>query len=133
VAGGAACRSLIARGLTEVLIDPALKLLAKRGAEVRFGAQLRALDLRNGRAQGLDLGGDRIVSGEVDAVLLAVPPWIAPSLVPSLSAPSEFYAIVNAHFRIAPPAGFPPMIGVLGGTVEWIFAFPDRLSVTISG
>ena len=25
------------------------------------------------------------------------------------------------------------MIGVIGGTVEWIFAFPDRLSVTISG
>ena len=133
MAGGAACRPLIARGLTEVLIDPALRLLAKRGAEVRFGAQLRALDLRDGRARALDLGGDRIVSGEGDAVILAVPPWIAPSLVPGLSAPSEFCAIVNAHFRIAPPAGFPPMMGVLGGTVEWIFAFPDRLSVTISG
>jgi len=64
---------------------------------------------------------------------MAVPPWIAPSLVPGLSAPNQFCAIVNAHFRIAPPAHFPPMIGVLGSTVEWIFAFPDRLSVTISG
>ena len=27
----------------------------------------------------------------------------------------------------------PPIIGVIDGTVEWIFAFPDRLSVTISG
>jgi len=62
-----------------------------------------------------------------------VPPWIAPSLVPGLSAPSQYRAIVNAHFRVAPPADFPPMIGVLGATVEWIFAFPDRLSVTISG
>ncbi len=26
-----------------------------------------------------------------------------------------------------------PVIGVINGTVEWIFAFPDRLSVTISG
>ena len=25
------------------------------------------------------------------------------------------------------------MIGVVNGTVEWVFAFPDRLSVTISG
>ena len=25
------------------------------------------------------------------------------------------------------------MTGVINGTVEWIFAFPDRLSVTISG
>ena len=53
--------------------------------------------------------------------------------MPGLSAPTEFRAIVNAHFRIAPPADFPPMIGVLNGTVEWMFAFPDRLSVTISG
>jgi len=132
MAGGRACRPLIARGLTEVLIDPALRLLAQRGADVRFGAQLRALDLRDDRVQVLDLGGDRIVLGEGDAAILAVPPWIAPSLVPGLSAPSQFRAIVNAHFRIAPRKDFPPMIGVLGATVEWIFAFPDRLSVTIS-
>jgi hypothetical protein len=24
-------------------------------------------------------------------------------------------------------------LGVIGGTVEWIFAFPDRVSITISG
>jgi len=132
MAGGRACRPLIARGLTEVLIDPALRLLAQRGAEVRFGAQLRALDLRDGRVQALDLGGSRIVLGESDAAIVAVPPWIAPSLVPGLSAPSQYRAIVNAHFRVAPPKDFPPMIGVLGATVEWIFAFADRLSVTIS-
>ena len=46
--------------------------------------------------------------------------------------PTEFRAIVNAHFRIEPPADQPPILGVLNGTVEWIFAFPGRLSVTIS-
>jgi len=25
------------------------------------------------------------------------------------------------------------MLGVIGGTVEWIFAFPDRIAITISG
>lgn len=132
LAGGRACRPLIARGLTEVLIDPALRLLQSRGAEVRFGAQLRALELRDGKVQALDFGGERIALGESDAAILAVPPWIAPSLLPGLSAPNEFRAIVNAHFRIAPPKDFAPMIGVLGGTVEWIFGFPNRLSVTIS-
>ena len=53
--------------------------------------------------------------------------------MPGLTVPDEFRAIVNAHFAIEPPAGFPPMIGVINGTVEWIFAFPGRLSVTISG
>ncbi|HKF99191.1 MAG TPA: FAD-dependent oxidoreductase, partial [Xanthobacteraceae bacterium] len=32
-----------------------------------------------------------------------------------------------------PPPGFPPMMGVVNGTVEWVFAFPGRLSVTVSG
>jgi hypothetical protein len=53
-------------------------------------------------------------------------------LVNGLDAPTEFRAIVNAHFRIDPPADAPLILGVLGGTVQWIFAFPGRLSVTIS-
>ena len=39
-----------------------------------------------------------------DAVILAVPPYVASSLVRDLEVPTEFRAIVNAHFRIAPPA-----------------------------
>ena len=35
-------------------------------------------------------------------------------------------------FCIAPPAGQPPILGVVGGLVEWLCAFPNRLSVTIS-
>jgi hypothetical protein len=49
-----------------------------------------------------------------------------------LSAPDEFRAILSAHFRIAPHPGAAPITGVIGGTAEWIFAFPDRVSVTIS-
>ena len=52
---------------------------------------------------------------------------------PASIAPDEFRAIVNAHFSIAPPPGTPLMTGVIGGTAEWIFAFPDRISVTVSG
>jgi len=132
LAGGRACRPLIARGLTEVLIDPALRLLEKSGAEIRFGHQLRGIEMGDGRAHALDFGADRIALDAGDAVIVAVPPWIAPSLLPGVSVPTAYRAIVNAHFRIVPPADFPPMIGVLNGTVEWIFAFPDRLSVTIS-
>src|SRR5262249_59448065 len=32
-----------------------------------------------------------------------------------------------------PRAQTPSIVGVVNGTVEWIFAFADRLSVTISG
>ncbi len=67
-----------------------------------------------------------------DAVVLAVPPYAASSLISGLEAPNEFCAIVNGHFRIEPPADLPPILGVLNATVQWIFSFPGRVSVTIS-
>jgi squalene-associated FAD-dependent desaturase len=134
VAGGRACRPLIARdGLGPTFITPALAWLAARGVDVGFGRRLRALDSDAGRIAALDFGEEQLRLGADDRVILAVPPVVAAALLPGLDAPDEFRAIVNAHFRIAPPPGTPPIIGVIGGTVEWIFAFADRLSVTISG
>jgi squalene-associated FAD-dependent desaturase len=132
-AGGAACRPLIARdGLSTTLIEPALACLAQHGADLRLGHQLHAMRFADGGVAALDFGTDSIALDGDDAVILAVPPYAATALVPDLEAPTEFRAIVNAHFRIAPPAGQPPILGVLNGTTEWIFAFPGRLSVTIS-
>jgi squalene-associated FAD-dependent desaturase len=132
-AGGAACRPLVARdGLSHVLIEPALAYLAARGVGVRFGSELRRVEFANDRVASLDFGEGWVRLEQGDAVVLAVPAPAAASLVPGLSTPSEFRAIVNAHFRIEPPRNFPPMMGVLNGVVEWIFAFPGRLSVTIS-
>jgi hypothetical protein len=80
----------------------------------------------------LDFGEDKLAIGEGEAAILAVPPVVAADLVPGLTTPSQFRAIVNAHYRIAPPAGLAAIIGIVNGTVEWLFSFPDRLSVTIS-
>jgi hypothetical protein len=44
----------------------------------------------------------------------------------------QFRGIVNAHFCIDPPAHLPPMLGVINGTCEWMFAHPGRISVTVS-
>jgi hypothetical protein len=67
-----------------------------------------------------------------DALVLAVPPVVASALVQDLKVPTESRAIVNGHFRIKPSEPIIPITGVINGTVEWLFAFPDRLSVTIS-
>jgi hydroxysqualene dehydroxylase len=132
-AGGRACRPLIARdGLGPTLIEPALACLRQRDATVRLEHQLRAMRLAAGRVEALDFGSEAIVLSGDDTVILAVPPYAASSLLPGLEAPTEFRAIVNAHFRVEPPAGQPLMLGVLNGTTQWIFAFPGRLSVTIS-
>jgi squalene-associated FAD-dependent desaturase len=132
-AGGQACLPLIAReGLGTTLIEPALALLARRNAPVRLEHQLRAIRLAEARAEALDFGSDTIALGPDDGVILAVPPYAAQALVPGLDAPSEFRAIVNGHFRIEPQLGQPPITGVVNATTEWIFAFPGRVSTTIS-
>jgi squalene-associated FAD-dependent desaturase len=131
--GGAACKPLIARdGLSPTLIEPALARLTQQGAQVRLGHQLHAMRFADDKVAALDFGADSIVLGADDAVILAVPPYAATALLPGLEAPSEFCAIVNAHFRIDPRPGQPAILGVLNATTEWIFAFPGRVSVTIS-
>jgi squalene-associated FAD-dependent desaturase len=134
LAGGQACRPLIARdGLSSVLIEPAVKLLQDKGAEVRFSHELRQFASSGERVTGLKFGGDGdIAVGPDDAVVMAVPPRAASSLLPGVKTPNRFRAIVNAHFRFDPPANAPAILGVVGGLVEWLFAFPNRLSVTIS-
>lgn len=133
-AGGAACRPLIARdGLGNVFVEPALDYLRARGVTIRFSHELRGLHFFGERVTQLALGSDAIDLELDDAVILAVPPYAAATLVPELTVPTAFRAILNAHFKVEPPAGCPPMISVVHATTEWIFAFPGRLSVTISG
>jgi squalene-associated FAD-dependent desaturase len=134
LAGGQACRPLIARdGLSAVLVEPAIKLLQGKGADIRLGHELREFAINGDRVTRLTFGaGDHIEMAPDDAVVMAVPPRAAASLLPGLKAPTKFRAIVNAHFRFDPPPGAPPILGVVGGLVEWLFAFPQRLSVTIS-
>ncbi len=133
LAGGQACRPLIAREDTSaVLVEPAIKLLQDSGAEIRFGHELREFGISAGRINELKFGDDTVAIGPDETVVLAVPPRPAASLLPGLKTPTKFRAIVNAHFRFDPPAEMPPILGVVGGLIEWLFAFPQRLSVTIS-
>jgi hydroxysqualene dehydroxylase len=133
LAGGKACRPLIARdGLSAVLVEPAIKLLQDKGADIQFGHELRAFGMAADRVGELKFGDDTVAIAPDDAVVMAVPPRPAASLLPGLKTPSKFRAIVNAHFRFDPPKDMPPILGVVGGLVEWLFAFPQRLSVTIS-
>jgi hypothetical protein len=133
-AGGAACRPIVATGgLSAAFVDPALVFLRERGAEIRLGSRLKGIEAQNGRATSLVFADGPIGLAPDDGVVLAVPPWVAADLLPGLTVPTEFRGIVNAHFRILPPAGQPLLLGVVGGLTEWLFAYPDRLSVTISG
>ncbi len=133
LAGGAACRPLIAReGLSAVLVEPAIRLLQGKGASLQLGHELRAFGTSAAKVTELKFGDDAVTVAADDVVVMAVPPRSASALLPGLKTPSKFRAIVNAHFRFDPPKNMPPILGVISGLVEWLFAFPQRLSVTIS-
>lgn len=133
--GGAGLHALLPReGLSESLVDPALHALAARGAEISLGHRLRGLTVTAGAVASLDFGAKGQVDVAADeAVLLAVNAPVAVDLLPELVAPTEFRAIVNAHYRFEPGNAAPhSFLGVTGGTAEWIFVKPGHVSVTIS-
>jgi squalene-associated FAD-dependent desaturase len=119
--------------LAAAFIDPALEALRKAGAVVSLGRRVRGLTLAGDRVTALALPDGDTAVGAGDIVVLAVPPWAAQALLPDILAPDQFESIVNGHFLVKPPAGAVPMVGVVGGVAEWIFAFEDRISVTVSG
>lgn len=132
--GGGACRPYLApHGLSMAFIEPAIAYLKNKGGVLRFGHQLRRCVATADSVIGLDFGDGIVAVGPQDAVVLAIPPYAARSIIPQIRAPDEFRAIVNAHFRITPRPGAEPMLGILNGTAEWIFFFHDRICATISG
>lgn len=131
--GGKACRPLLARnGIGNVFVEPAVAYLKQRGVSIALGEELHGMQFSGGRVSQLDFAARRISLGENDTVILAVPPYVATKFIPNLRAPSSFRGIVNAHFRVNPSTHLPPMLGVINGTCQWIFALPGRVSATIS-
>jgi hypothetical protein len=100
-------------GLSESFIDPALAWLKARGADIRLGSRVTAID-------------------PAQKTVLAVPPWIAAELIPGLTVPDAFEAICNLHFKCRIDPGEAGFWGFIGGTMEWAFAKGEILSVTIS-
>ena len=134
--GEAACRPRIARtGLSDAFVEPALALLHRRGAAIRFRHRLRGLAFAGGRVHRLDFGAHTVALCDGDSAVLALPPPAAARVVPGLTVPEGSHAIVNAHFRLSAPAPLPaelPLLGLVGGTAQWLFARGEIASVTVS-
>ncbi len=136
--GESACRPLIARdSLGASLIDPALAYLRAQGAEIHFNRRLRAISYLDQGATALDFGEHKVTLADGDTVVAALPPAAAASVLPGLDAPQETRPIVNAHIRLsAPPqaamgAGV-PILGLIGGTAQWLFLRGEIVSLTVS-
>jgi squalene-associated FAD-dependent desaturase len=123
------------RSLADTLVAPALAMLGERGVDIRFGAKIRGLERERNRVSGLVTARGREPVAAGDGVIAAVPAWAIGELVPEITAPCEFAPIVNLHFRIDEtplPLMEPSLLGLIGGTAQWLFVRDNLASVTIS-
>ncbi|MDS0791798.1 hydroxysqualene dehydroxylase HpnE [Burkholderia pseudomultivorans] len=133
-AGGAGCRPLVARhGLGSAFVDPALRMLQHGGAQIRLRSRLDAFEFgAHGNAvDAVAIGAERIELAPGDAVVLAVPPEVAQPLLPDLTAPDTFSAVVTAYFAVEPPAGSPLDTTVVNGVVDAVRSGDGQLAATI--
>jgi squalene-associated FAD-dependent desaturase len=132
--GEGACRPLIAKvGLSESFVDPAINYLKNKDCTVSLGARLRNVTVKSGKVERIEYADSTVQLKQDDKIVLAVPPNAVTSVLPEVTVPDEYRAIVNAHFRLpvklAGPVSF---IGLTGGVGHWLFVRGNIASVTIS-
>jgi len=135
--GGKACLPRVPKeGLSELLVDPAIETLRKRGADIQFNRRITSLSIEHERVTGFETTDGPVTLDPNDAVVLAVPPWAVTELLPDITVPDGFESILNVHYKIdlAPEnaikeAGF---VGLVNGTAQWLFIKRDHVSVTVS-
>lgn len=136
VRGEKAFRPCLARdGLTESFVDPALAWLKRHGADVRFKQRVRGIAVAGDIIQQLDLADGPLDIAGGDRVVCAVTPAVCRDLLPDIRTPDDHRPIVNVHFATDAPLPLPhglPLVGLIGGTAQWLFQRAGILSVTIS-
>jgi squalene-associated FAD-dependent desaturase len=123
------------RGLSDTFIDPALKWLERRGADIRLGQRITGLETDSGKVTAIKTSRLTENLGPCDQVVLATPPWVTSELLPGQQAPDQFAPIVNVHFQIDGFDGAKeksPMLGLVGTAAQWLFVRDDIIAVTVS-
>ena len=134
--GEAACRAYLTRdGLGPNLVEPGVRYVEQGGGRLHCNRRLRAIEHDGHAVTGLDIAGGDAAFAPEDVAVLAVTPQVCTQLLPEIPAPLETRPIVNAHFRLDRPVPMPggsAILGVIGGTAQWIFSRGDIASVTVS-
>lgn len=129
-------KPLVARnGLSDTFIDPALKWLVHRKADIRLGQRIIGLENSNGKITAINTARTSEPIYNDDVVVVATPPWVTPMLVEGVTAPDDFAPIVNVHFKVDGLAGKnikTPILGLVGSKAQWLFVRDDIASVTVS-
>tara|TARA_Y100001970_G_scaffold35420_1_gene43763 strand:+ start:16821 stop:18083 length:1263 start_codon:yes stop_codon:yes gene_type:complete len=123
-------------GLGPALITPAIEFIEDNGGKINYGERLKEIIFSEKRAKELIFQNNSYIQlSKKDIVIIAVPSNIAPQLLPGIKAPTETRPIVNAHFKLSRIPQRPyssPFLGLIGGTVDWIFFRENIVSATVS-
>ncbi len=135
--GSKFCRPMIAKqGLSESLVDPALKYLKSKGAKVKLNTRLTRLEGEGAVLKALVFGKEKVVLDSTnDRIIFALPPTTLKSFFPDQKMPDKFHPIANVHFKLDEKGkrfGDVPFLGLIGGAAHWLFIRNNIASVTIS-
>lgn len=118
--------------LHAALIAPALKLLLDQGCDIYYQQSLKHITLTDNRATELHFSRNVIPLGPYDIVILAIPAHGVEKLLPALTVPQTYHAIVNGHFIINHDQPHGSFIGAVGGALDWVFFKDGLISTTTS-
>lgn len=128
----------VKKSLSDTLIKPAIKRILDNGGNIKCNRRLKKIIFKNNLAEKVIFDKKEIQIGRNETIVLAVTPNIASKILPNLETPKKTNCILNIHFKLnqkhkqikLPDESF--FVGVIGGTVDWIFKKRNILSITIS-
>ena len=121
-------------GLSELLIDPAIRMLEKNGVVVRLSTPVRAIE--NDEAH-FKIITDNTTENFDQVIYCGQSPELLPSEVRASIPAYDYSPIVNAYFWLDREIFSAPIHSFLGTTLQWAFPrpsvrFPQRLALTVS-
>jgi hypothetical protein len=119
------------RDLGRALLLPLTQHLERQGVAIRYERTLQALRFDRDRLAAMEFAHDRVELGPRDAVLLAVPPWVAAPLAPGILTPDAFTSTITAHYSDLPSVDAADLTCVLNGPVHGVFKRGAGVSVTV--
>jgi len=123
-------------GLSELLVDPAARLISEKVGQVRLGAAAKSVRIDNGRATGILLESGE--SLDADDVILAVPHFAASSLLADSEVSQKASAlhsspIITVNLWFDRPVMEPEFVALLNGRMQWAFNRSKMLHTGGSG
>ena len=129
---------IVKKSLSDCLIKPAVKKILDHGSNIKCNTRLKKIIFKNNFAGEMVFNNEKVKIAKDEFVVLAVTPNIASKILPNLKTPKKTNCILNIHFKLnqkhkkikLPGESF--FVGVINGTVDWIFKKKNILSITIS-